>query len=112
MAAGADSHELRADGGGRAETAGRSGSPDAPCGGSEGQRGERQRGKVEGIDLHVATERQQPDETKGVPVDGLPEGSSVLQQMQIVRPVFGYMKKGREFRRRFSFRGLGNVRSE
>ena len=83
---------------------------------------------LQGIDLYVATERQQHGETKDAPVDGLPEGSSVLQQMrdklkteagkavykmrkQIVEPVFGYIKEGRRFRR-FSFRGLGNVRSE
>jgi myosin heavy subunit len=83
---------------------------------------------LQGIDLYVATERQQHGETKDAPVDGLPEGSSVLQQMrdklktetgkavykmrkQIVEPVFGYIKEGRGFRR-FSFRGLGNVRSE
>src|SRR5882762_8813086 len=56
------------------------------------------------------------------------KGSAVLQQMQdklkteagkavykmrkqILEPVFGYIKEGRGFRR-FSFRGLGNVRSE
>jgi hypothetical protein len=67
---------------------------------------------LQGIDLHVATERQQHGETKDVPVHGLPEGSSVLQQMrdklkteggkavykmrkQIVEPVFGYIKEGR-----------------
>jgi transposase len=83
---------------------------------------------LQGIDLHVATERQPHDESKDVPEDGLPEGSSALQQMrdklkteggkavykmrkQIVEPVFGYIKEGRGFRR-FSFRGLGNVRSE
>src|SRR6266852_2773159 len=83
---------------------------------------------LQGIDLHVATERQQHGESKDVPVNGLPEGSAVLQQMrdklkteggkavykmrkQIVEPVFGYIKEGRGFRR-FSFRGLGNVRSE
>src|SRR5271169_262696 len=83
---------------------------------------------LQGTDLHVATERQKHDESKDVPVNGLPEGSSVLQQMrdklkteagkavykmrkQIVEPVFGYIKEGRGFRR-FSFRGLGNVRSE
>jgi hypothetical protein len=83
---------------------------------------------LQGMDLHVATERQQHGETKDVPMHGLPEGSSVLQQMrdklkteggkavykmrkQIVEPVFGYIKEGRGFRR-FSFRGLGNVRSE
>src|SRR6266705_3866715 len=83
---------------------------------------------LQGIDLHVATERQQHGKSKDVPVNGLPEGSAVLQQMraklkteggkavykmrkQIVEPVFGYIKEGRGFRR-FSFRGLGNVRSE
>ena len=83
---------------------------------------------LQGIDLHVATERQQHGETKDAPVDGLREGSSVLQQMQdklkaeagkavykmrkqIVEPVFGCIKEERGFRR-FSFRGLGNVRSE
>jgi len=83
---------------------------------------------LQGIDLYVATDRQQHGESKDVSVDGLPEGSSVLQQMrdklkteggkavyrmrkQIVEPVFGYIKEGRGFRR-FSFRGLGNVRSE
>ena len=83
---------------------------------------------LQGIDLYVATERQQHGESKDAPVDGLPEGSSVLQQMrdklkteagkavykmrkQIVEPVFGYIKEGRGFRR-FRFRGLGNVRSE
>ncbi len=83
---------------------------------------------LQGIDLHVATERQQHGESKDVPVEGGPKGSSALQQMrdklkteagkalykmrkQIVEPVFGYIKEGRGFRR-FSFRGLGNVRSE
>jgi hypothetical protein len=83
---------------------------------------------LQGIDLHVATERQQHGESKDVPVHGRPEGSAALQQMrdklkteggkavykmrkQIVEPVFGYIKEGRGFRR-FSFRGLGNVRSE
>jgi transcriptional regulator of acetoin/glycerol metabolism len=83
---------------------------------------------LQGIDLHVATERQPHGESKDVPVDGLPEGSALFQQMrdklkteagkavykmrkQIVEPVFGYIKEGRGFRR-FSFRGLGNVRSE
>ena len=81
---------------------------------------------LHGIDLHVATERQQHGESKNAPVHRLPEGNSVLQQMQdklkteggkavykmwnqIVEPVF--IKKERGFRR-FSFRGLGNVRSE
>ena len=83
---------------------------------------------LQGIDLYVATDRQQHGESKDVPVDGGSKGSSVLQQMQdklkteagkavykmrkqIVEPVFGYIKEGRGFRR-FSFRGLGNVRSE
>jgi len=83
---------------------------------------------LQGIDLYVATERQQHGETKDIPGDGPPEKSSVLQQMQaklkteagkavykmrkqIVEPVFGYIKEGRGFRR-FSFRGLGNVRNE
>jgi hypothetical protein len=83
---------------------------------------------LQGIDLHVASERQQHGESKDVPVAGVPEGSSALQQMrdklkteagkavykmrkQIVEPVFGYSKEGRGFRR-FSFRGSGNVRSE
>lgn len=83
---------------------------------------------LQGIDLHVATERQQHGESQDVPVEGGPKGSSALQQMrdklkteagkafykmrkQIVEPVFGYIKEGRGFRR-FSFRGLGNVRSE
>jgi hypothetical protein len=83
---------------------------------------------LQGIDLYVATDRQQHGESKDVPVDGGSKGGSVLQQMQdklkteagkavykmrkqIVEPVFGYIKEGRGFRR-FSFRGLGNVRSE
>jgi len=83
---------------------------------------------LQGIDLYVATDRQQHGESKDVPVDGGSKGSAVLQQMQdklkteagkavykmrkqILEPVFGYIKEGRGFRR-FSFRGLGNVRSE
>jgi hypothetical protein len=71
---------------------------------------------LHGIDLHVATERQQHGESKDAPVHGLPEGNSVLQQMQdklkteggkavykmrkqIVEPVFGYIKEERGFRR-------------
>src|SRR5207302_1203045 len=37
--------------------------------------------------------------------------AAVDSAAQIVEPVFGYIKEGRGFRR-FSFRGLGNVRSE
>src|SRR5260370_4045550 len=37
---------------------------------------------LQGIDLHLATERQQQGESKDVPVNGLPAGSSVLQQMR------------------------------
>jgi hypothetical protein len=83
---------------------------------------------LHGIDLHLATERQQHGESKNAPVHRLPEKNSVLQQMQdklkteggkavykmrkqIVEPVFRYIKEERGFRRS-SFRGLGNVRSE
>jgi hypothetical protein len=76
---------------------------------------------LHGIDLHVATERQQHGENKNAPVHGLPEGNSVLQQIQdklkteggkavykmrkqIVELVFGCIKEERGFRR-FSFRG-------
>jgi hypothetical protein len=67
---------------------------------------------LQGIDLHVATERQQHGESQDVPVEGGPKGSAALQQMrdklkteggkavykmrkQIVEPVFGYIKEGR-----------------
>ena len=48
---------------------------------------------------------------KTVSIDA--EGGKAVYKMrkQIVEPVFGYIKEGRGFRR-FSFRGLGNVRSE
>jgi len=37
---------------------------------------------LQGIDLYVATDRQQHGESQDVPVDGGSQGSSVLQQMQ------------------------------
>jgi hypothetical protein len=37
---------------------------------------------LHGIDLYVATERQQHGESKNAPVHGLPEGNSVLKQMR------------------------------
>jgi hypothetical protein len=72
---------------------------------------------LHGIDLHVATERQQHGESKDAPVHGLPEGNSMQDKLkteggkavykmrkQIVEPVFGYIKEERGFRR-FSFQG-------
>ena len=85
--------------------------------------------RIEGIDLHVATNRDKhgtstEDVTSAEPV----KTSSALEQMKqklqsdagraiykmrkaIVEPVFGQIKECRRFRR-FSFRGLEKVRAE
>ena len=84
--------------------------------------------RVAGVDLHIATGRQQHGE-KVVTANGPPpEGASPKQAMAhklrteagksiykmrkaIVEPVFGQTKEWRGFRR-FSFRGVANVRLE
>ncbi|PYR65461.1 MAG: hypothetical protein DMG20_14655 [Acidobacteria bacterium] len=86
--------------------------------------------RVEGIDLHVATERNKHGaSSESVDAKTEPaEDASALEQMKqklqseagralykmrkaIVEPVFGQIKECRGFRR-FSFRSLENVRSE
>jgi hypothetical protein len=87
--------------------------------------------RVQGIDLHVATGKQQHGEAdpKGAPSVSEPpmEGASLLEQMKqklktgpgralyrmrkaIVEPVFGQIKEPRRFRR-FSFRETAKVRA-
>ena len=83
-------------------------------------------GRVEGIDLHVATGRDKHG-TSAAPIQ-VPDEDDLLQQMKqklqseagravykmrkaIVEPVFGQIKECRHFRR-FSLRGLENVQAE
>jgi transposase len=82
---------------------------------------------VAGIDLHIATGRDKHGETP-LPVTSPPQGASAKEAMRhklrteagravykmrkaIVEPVFGQIKEQRGFRR-FSLRGLNNVRCE
>jgi transposase len=84
--------------------------------------------RVAGIDLHIATGRQKHGEKLETANGPPPEDASIKQAMQhklrteaghsiykmrkaIVEPVFGQTKERRGFRR-FSFRGVGNVRLE
>jgi transposase len=87
--------------------------------------------RVEGIDLHVAVKRDKHDtSTESVNASAAPveDAVGVLEQMKqklqseagravykmrkaIVEPVFGQIKECRRFRR-FSFRGIENVRAE
>jgi transposase len=85
--------------------------------------------RIEGVDLHVATNRDQHG-TCNEPVSSIEavKSASVREQMKqklqsdagraiykmrkaIVEPVFGQIKECRRFRR-FSFRGIENVRAE
>ncbi|MGH9486252.1 MAG: IS1182 family transposase [Terriglobales bacterium] len=83
---------------------------------------------VAGIDLHIATGRDKHAETAAPATASPPEGATVKEAMQnklrsqsgravykmrkaIVEPVFGQIKEQRGFRR-FSLRGLENVRRE
>jgi len=83
---------------------------------------------VAGIDLHIATGRIQHGETLETASGPPPDGATAKEAMQhklrteagravykmrkaIVEPVFGQIKERRGFRR-FSLRGLENVRSE
>ena len=86
--------------------------------------------RVQGVDLHVATERQTHGDASAVGGAALPpaEGVSALEAMKqklktaagrdlyrmrkaIVEPVFGQVKERRGFRR-FSMRGLSKVGAE
>ena len=84
--------------------------------------------RVAGVDLYIATGRQKHGEKVESATGPPPEGASAQQAMQhklrteaghsiykmrkaIVEPVFGQIKERRGFRR-FSFRGVGNVRLE
>jgi len=84
--------------------------------------------RVAGVDLYIATGRQKHGEKAESANGPPPENASVKQAMQhklrteaghsiykmrkaIVEPVFGQTKERRGFRR-FSFRGVGNVRLE
>lgn len=81
-----------------------------------------------GIDLHIATGRDKHGETMATAGEPLPVEATAKQAMQhklrseagrsiykmrkaIVEPVFGQIKERRGFRR-FSLRGLNNVRRE
>ncbi|MDG6999656.1 MAG: transposase [Nitrososphaerota archaeon] len=83
---------------------------------------------VAGIDLHIATGRVKHDQTMTTASGPPPESATPKQAMQhklrteaghavykmrkaIVEPVFGQIKEQRGFRR-FSLRGLENVRAE
>jgi transposase len=84
--------------------------------------------RVAGIDLHIATGRQKHGESVETATGPPPEQVSVKEAMRhklrteagraiykmrkaIVEPVFGQTKERRGFRR-FSFRGVDNVRAE
>src|SRR5207244_11035674 len=85
--------------------------------------------RVEGIDLHVATGRDKHGTSEEIASSADPvKAATTLEQMKqklqtdaghaiykmgkaIVEPVFGQIKECRHFRR-FSFRGLENVRAE
>jgi transposase len=85
--------------------------------------------RVEGIDLHVATGRDKHGTSEEIAPSADPvKAATTLEQMKqklqgdagraiykmrkaIVEPVFGQIKECRHFRR-FSFRGLENVRAE
>jgi transposase len=84
--------------------------------------------QVAGIDLYIATGRQKHGEkaesANGPPAEDAPAKQVMAQKLRteaghsiykmrkaIVEPVFGQTKEGRGFRR-FSFRGVGNVRLE
>ncbi len=84
--------------------------------------------RVAGVDLHIATGRQKHGERVAEATGPPPEGASAKEAMQhklrteagksiykmrkaIVEPVFGQTKEWRGFRR-FSFRGVENVRLE
>ena len=83
---------------------------------------------VAGIDLHIATGREKHEETIGTTAEPPPLQATAKQAMRhklrteagrsiykmrkaIVEPVFGQIKEQRGFRR-FSLRGLDNVRCE
>ena len=83
---------------------------------------------VAGIDLHIATGREKHEETIGTTAEPPPLQATAKQAMRhklrteagrsiykmrkaIVEPVFGQIKEQRGFRR-FSLRGLDNVRRE
>ncbi len=83
---------------------------------------------VAGIDLHIATGREKHEETIGTTAEPPPLQATAKQAMRhklrteagrsiykmrkaIVEPVFGQIKERRGFRR-FSLRGLDNVRRE
>ena len=85
--------------------------------------------RVEGIDLHVATGRDKHGASEEIASSADPiKAATALEQMKqklqtdagraiykmrkaIVEPVFGQIKECRHFRR-FSLRGLENVRAE
>ena len=84
--------------------------------------------RVEGIDLHVATGRDKHGTEQNAPSTDPDKAATTLEQMKqklqtdagraiykmrkaIVEPVFGQIKECRHFRR-FSFRGLENVKAE
>lgn len=84
--------------------------------------------KLAGVDLYVPPGREKHGTKVETASGSAPEGASVKEKMQhklktaegrdvykmrkaIVEPVFGQIKEARGFRR-FSFRGLENVRSE
>ena len=84
--------------------------------------------KVAGIDLHIATARMKHDQTMATDSGPPPDQATAKQAMEhklrteagraiytmrkaIVEPVFGQIKEVRGFRR-FSLRGLDNVRAE
>ena len=84
--------------------------------------------RVTGIDLPIATGRQKHEERLGEATGPPPEGATAREAMRhklgteagrsiykmrkaIVEPVFGHIKEWRGFRR-FSFRGVVNVRLE